>query len=89
MADTPNDPSSPAGFMQKLQNYVMEEIFKKGLPYVLIVFQAWYFYNENGRLQDKIDVCVDSRILMMETYQARILEALENNTRALQSHREQ
>lgn len=40
-----------------IKEYVVMAIVKQGLPFLLLLIMSWYFYDQNSKLEKKIDDC--------------------------------
>lgn len=83
---TPPSPVTPSVF-QWLSQYLMDQLRLHGINLFLLGVAVWYFQNENMEMKTEIRACNDALIETYRVNQVQILDALNNNTRALQDHR--
>lgn len=63
---------------------ILDAMIKQGISFVIMLGLVVFFYNEHVRFQEKIDSCNATIIQMYADNQARLIEALNNNTKALE-----
>lgn len=64
-------------------DYLWSQLKLHGISMLLLAIAVWYFHGENKRMQQEIRSCNQAIIVQYEQSQAKLLEALNNNTLAL------
>lgn len=82
MADTPQTNT----VIQTVINYLSDQIRLHGLSFFLLGVAVWYFHGQNEVMKAEVRACNDTIIQMYATNQAKLMEALNNNTEALRAN---
>lgn len=85
--DTPPTTTTKASAFELLQQFLMDQLRKHGLPLFLFAVATWYFWGENVEMKAQIRACNDSLIETYRVNQIQLLDVINNNTRALQDYK--
>jgi hypothetical protein len=56
-----------------MRQILMEEVRKQGFSLMLLFLAVYYFYQENAKIQAKVDKCTEDQLTMLK-------DVVQNNT---------
>lgn len=69
--------------MVSIKEYVLQAIVKQGLSFLLLLFMSWYFYDQNAKLEKKINDCNSNTIAIYSLKNDTLLRIMSESNQVM------
>lgn len=69
--------------MMSIKEYALQAIVKQGLPFLLLLIMSWYFYDQNAKLERKIDDCNSNTIAIYQLKSDTLLKIMSESNQVM------